>query len=93
MSHQYGSLACQSVRWIGIHPSDLEPNALQTPRIPLTPSELAKLNSIQSRPYVDECFSRELDIMRKGKAEIEAIGNDSFISHYLGEKIRNNDFI
>ncbi|XP_011685189.1 PREDICTED: meiotic recombination protein SPO11 [Wasmannia auropunctata] len=88
------SLACPNARWLGIHPSEL--NSLTGVKtIPLTEADLVKLRSIEARSYVNAAISKELSILRKGKAEIEAMSSSKdFLTHtYLFSKINDRDYI
>lgn len=88
------SLVCPKVRWLGILPSELI--VLGAKIIPLTEIDLAKLRAIEARPYVSEALSRQLKILRKGKAEIEAVSSFSknfLTATYLPYKIDGHDYI
>ncbi|XP_076669899.1 meiotic W68 isoform X2 [Andrena cerasifolii] len=88
------SLACPNVRWLGIHPSELLGLGVST--VPLTDSDLLKLAAIESRPYMNEAFLRELGTMKTGKAEIENVSSFSrkfLAATYLPCKIKGNDYI
>ncbi|XP_028049570.1 meiotic recombination protein W68 [Monomorium pharaonis] len=88
------SLACPNARWLGIYPSELV--AIGAKTIPLTETDLVKLKSIESRSYTNEAISKQLTILRKGKAEIEAVSSFSknFLTEtYLPYKINGQDYI
>ncbi|XP_018049212.1 PREDICTED: meiotic recombination protein W68 [Atta colombica] len=88
------SLACPNARWLGIHPSELIPIGAKT--IPLTEADLIKLRSIEARSYVNEAISKQLSVLRKGKAEMEAVSSFSknfFTETYLSYKIDGQDYI
>ncbi|KYM96353.1 Meiotic recombination protein SPO11 [Cyphomyrmex costatus] len=88
------SLACPNARWLGIHPSELIPIGAKT--IPLSEADLIKLKSIEARSYVNEAISKQLSILRKGKAEMEAVSSFSknfFTETYLSYKIDGQDYI
>nr|XP_003707764.1 PREDICTED: meiotic recombination protein SPO11 [Megachile rotundata] len=94
LSKENESLVCPNVRWLGIHPSELQPLGVNT--IPLTEFDLSKLTAIESRPYMTPRFFKELEIMRKGKAEIENVSSFSrkfLTSMYLPCKIKGQDYI
>lgn len=87
-------MACSSVRWLGIHPSELL--ALGVNTVPLTEFDLSKLMALEARPYMTGAFLRELGIMRAGKAEIESVYSSSgrfLAATYLPCKIKGNDYI
>lgn len=88
------TLACPKARWLGIHPSELI--ALGAKTIPLNEADLVKLRSIAARSYVNETVSKQLSILRKGKAEIEAVSSISknfLTATYLSYKINGQDYI
>lgn len=88
------SLACHNARWLGIHPSELIDLGAKT--IPLTEADLAKLRSIEGRSYVNEAISKQLSILRNGKAEIEAVSSfakNFLTATYLPYKIDRHDYI
>ncbi|XP_011629999.1 meiotic recombination protein W68 [Pogonomyrmex barbatus] len=88
------NLACPNARWLGIHPSDLIGLGAKTS--PLTNADLVKLRSIEARDYVNEAISKQLNILRNGKAEIEAVSSFSknFLTEtYLSYKIDGQDYI
>ncbi|XP_011871069.1 PREDICTED: meiotic recombination protein SPO11 [Vollenhovia emeryi] len=87
------TLACPNARWLGIHPSELIPLGVKT--IPLTRADLAKLRTIEARNYVNEDMSKQLNILQKGKAEIEALSSfpNSLTAMYLSNKVRRKDYI
>jgi len=87
------SLVCPNVRWLGIHPSELI--YLKAKTIPLTKADLTKLKSIEARTYINETISKQLGILRKGKAEIEAVTvlKNFFTASYLPCKIHGKDYI
>ncbi|KAK9306459.1 hypothetical protein QLX08_002842 [Tetragonisca angustula] len=94
LSRERKSLACSSVRWLGIHPSELL--ALGVNTVPLTEFDLSKLMALEARPYMTGAFLRELGIMRAGKAEIESVYSSSgrfLAATYLPCKIKGNDYI
>jgi len=94
LSKENESLACRNARWLGIHPSEL--TALGARTIPPTEADLAKLRSIEGRSYVDEAMSKQLSVLRSGKAEIETISSvaKNFLTRtYLPYKIDRRDYI
>jgi DNA topoisomerase VI subunit A len=94
LSKENESLACRDARWLGIHPSELIDLGART--IPLTEADLAKLRSIEGRSYVDEAMSKQLSVLRSGKAEIEAVSSfaKNFLTGtYLPYKIDRRDYI
>ncbi|KAG7207529.1 hypothetical protein KM043_009160 [Ampulex compressa] len=94
LSRENASLASPKVRWLGIFPSELE--VLGVKMMPLNEADLSKLASIKNRPYVTEQILEQLNILRNGKAEIEAIASfsSSFLtSTYLSCKTKGNKFI
>ncbi|XP_050452631.1 meiotic recombination protein W68 [Cataglyphis hispanica] len=76
---QNESLACPNARWLGIHPSESVILGMRTNS--LTKTDFVKLRSIESRTYVNDDISKELSILRKGKADIEALS--SFTKNFL----------
>ncbi|XP_032666985.1 meiotic recombination protein SPO11 [Odontomachus brunneus] len=87
-------LACPKARWLGIFPSELLTLGART--TPLTEADIAKLRSIEARAYVSEAVSKELSILRKGKAEIEAVSSLSknfLTATYVPYKIDGRDYI
>ncbi|XP_017754894.1 PREDICTED: meiotic recombination protein W68 [Eufriesea mexicana] len=94
LSRQRESLACSNVRWLGVHPSELQ--ALAVNRVPLTEFDFSKLTALQARPYMTPELLRELEIMRSGKAEIENVCSTSrkfLVAAYLPCKIKGDDYI
>ncbi|CAK9799161.1 Meiotic recombination protein SPO11 [Anthophora quadrimaculata] len=94
LSKERESLACPSVRWLGIHPSELL--ALGVNTVPLTEFDLSKLLALESRPYMTDAFLRELRVMRSGKAEIESVSSFSgkfLAATYLPCKIKGDDYV
>lgn len=88
-------LACPGVRWLGIHPSELLKLGIRE-ILPLNKFDLRKLKSIENRPYATEDFLKELQLMRRGKSEIELLSNLSknFLTNvYLPSKIKGKDYI
>lgn len=64
--------------------------------IPLTEADLVKLRFIEARSYINEAISKQLSILRKGKAEIEAVSSFSknfLTATYLSYKIDGQDYI
>lgn len=78
LCRQNESLACPNARWLGIHPSELIIFGVKT--ISLTKADFVKLKSIETRTYVNDAILKELNILRKGKADIEAL---SFTKNFL----------
>ncbi|XP_076547715.1 meiotic W68 [Osmia lignaria lignaria] len=94
LSKENESLVCSSVRWLGILPSELHCLGVNT--LPLTEFDRSKLAAIETRPYMTDSFLKELEIMRKGKAEIESVSSFSrkfLTSTYLPCKIKGHDYI
>ncbi|CAK9814978.1 Meiotic recombination protein SPO11 [Anthophora plagiata] len=94
LSKERDSLACPTVRWLGIHPSELL--ALGVNTVPLTEFDLSKLLALETRPYMTDAFLRELRMMRCGKAEIESVSSFSgkfLAATYLPCKIKGDDYI
>ncbi|KOC62684.1 Meiotic recombination protein SPO11 [Habropoda laboriosa] len=94
LSRERESLACPSVRWLGIHPSELL--ALGVNTVPLTEFDLSKLLALECRPYMRDAFLRELRVLRTGKAEIESVS--SFLGKFLAAtylpcKIKGDDYV
>lgn len=52
LSQHSEHLAVSSIRWLGIHPTDIE--ALSIPSIPLTPRDITKLLDLAGRPYMQQ---------------------------------------
>ncbi|XP_046816518.1 meiotic recombination protein SPO11 [Vespa crabro] len=94
LSKENDSLACPKVRWLGIHPSELSVLGVKT--ISLSERDLSKLTSINNRHYMTEALLRQTKIMRRGKAEIEAISSfcrNFLTAVYISRKIKGNDYI
>jgi meiotic recombination protein SPO11 len=92
-SHNAEHLAIPSIRWIGVHPSDIE--KLQLPALQLTVEDDTKLKSLVKRPYMNEDLHREVQFMvtTKLKAEIEgvsSIGMNYLIDEYIPKKMNDN---
>lgn len=87
------SLACPNARWLGIHPSESIIFGVKT--ISLTKIDFAKLKSIETRTCVNDAILKELNILRKGKADIEAFSfTQNFLtSTYLPYKINSKKYI
>ncbi|EFN87858.1 meiotic recombination protein SPO11 [Harpegnathos saltator] len=88
------NLTCPNARWLGIFPTELI--ALGAKTVPLSEADLAKLRSIEARAYVNEAISKQLSVLRKGKAEIEAVSTLStnfLTATYLPYKIDGLDYI
>ncbi|KAM0733932.1 Meiotic recombination protein SPO11 [Formica fusca] len=79
LCRQNESLTCPNARWLGIHPS--ESIILGVKTISLTKTDFVKLKSIETRTYVNDAISKELSILRNGKADIEALS--SFTKNFL----------
>ncbi|KAI4481968.1 hypothetical protein M0804_008987 [Polistes exclamans] len=94
LSKRNDNLACPAIRWLGVHPSELGVLGVKTS--PLSERDLSKLASIKSRSYMTETLLRQMIIMQKGKAEIEAVSSlcSNFLTAtYLSLKIKGNDYI
>ncbi|KAK2584447.1 hypothetical protein KPH14_006827 [Odynerus spinipes] len=88
------SLICPRMRWLGIHPTELSELGAKTS--PLSKLDLSRLTSIENRSYMTETLLRQTRIMRRGKAEIEAVSSScrNFLTAtYLSWKIKGNDYI
>ncbi|XP_012289075.1 meiotic recombination protein SPO11 [Orussus abietinus] len=87
------SLACPEMQWLGVHPSELFPLGVQITQ--LTTMDIAKLKTLERRSYPIKNLQQELDILSRGKAEIEAIAGVShtFLAKaYIPVKIGAKDF-
>lgn len=99
MSHQAEQLAVPSIRWIGIHPSEIDKFYDKEHQIDLTEKDVGKLNDIINRPYIksDPLLEKEIKILldRNCKAEIEGIETVPayLVNVYLRIKIANGDFL
>lgn len=94
LSTKNDSLACPKIRWLGIHPSEL--SVLGVKISSLSERDLSKLTSINSRHYMTETLLRQTRIMRRGKAEIEAVSSfcrNFLTATYISRKIKGNDYI
>lgn len=94
LSKRNDSLACPKIRWLGIHPSELSVLGVKTSL--LSERDLSKLTSINSRHYMTETLLRQTRIMRRGKAEIEAVSSfcrNFLTATYISRKIKGNDYI
>jgi meiotic recombination protein SPO11 len=89
-------LAIPSIRWIGVHPSDIQ--QFQLPTLQLTSEDESKLKDILKRPYMNEAFQHQIHLMlsMRLKAEIEgfsAIDMNYLIDEYIPMKIGDNIFL
>nr|ATL75374.1 meiotic recombination protein SPO11 [Diachasma muliebre] len=75
LSWENKKLACPTIKWIGIYPSEVSKLRLQ--KIPLTDADLIKLRGLKRRRYLDNHLREELDYLYNGKAEIEEIAEIS----------------
>ncbi|XP_072757790.1 meiotic recombination protein W68 [Anoplolepis gracilipes] len=95
LSRQNDRLACPNARWLGIHPSESIILGMKT--ISLTKTDCVKLRSIESRTCINDVISKELRILRKGKANIEALYSpftkNFLTAKYLPCKIDGKKFI
>ncbi|XP_065309226.1 meiotic recombination protein SPO11 [Dermacentor albipictus] len=99
MASETDSLAVPGIRWLGVHPSDIEKFRLRDCP-PLSHGDKSKLRDLLSRPYVDA--NREwkkqlllLDSMQR-KAEIQSlcgIGQHFLTESYIPAKIRLGGWI
>lgn len=74
LSHISDELACPSIIWIGLKPTDAE--SLKATSQPLSPEELKKVADIQkSRPYISPQLQKQFNTFKriKRKTEIEAL--------------------
>ncbi|XP_055708914.1 meiotic recombination protein W68 [Phlebotomus papatasi] len=90
MCQQADYLAVPSIKWIGLHPSDLKIKQITT--LKLTSSDQKRLNDILSRHYLTPSVAEELRILRENgvKAEIEGLytlSDNYIIDEYLIDKI------
>lgn len=87
-------LACPNARWLGILPSELITLGAKT--IPLNKADVAKLRSVEARACVSKAVSKELGVLRRGKAEIEAVSSLSknfLTAAYVPHKIDSRNYI
>ncbi|XP_019883212.2 meiotic recombination protein W68 [Camponotus floridanus] len=93
LCRQNESLACPNARWLGIHPSESIIFGVKT--ISLTKVDFVKLKSIETRTCVNDTILKELNILRKGKADIEAFSfTQNFLTTtYLPYKINSEKYI
>jgi meiotic recombination protein SPO11 len=95
-SHNSEHLAIPSIRWIGVHSSDIQ--QFQLPTLQLTSEDESKLKDILKRPYMNEAFHHQIHLMlsMRLKAEIEgfsAIDMNYLIDEYIPMKIGDNIFL
>ncbi|NXJ63093.1 SPO11 protein, partial [Rostratula benghalensis] len=86
MSFEAHHLTVPSIKWLGLLPSDLERlNIRKDALIPFTKRDLAKLESIQKRPYIacQPMWKKELEIMAASKLKAEIQVLTSLSSDYL----------
>ncbi|GAB1868820.1 DNA topoisomerase (ATP-hydrolyzing) [Camponotus japonicus] len=93
LCRQNESLACPNARWLGIHPSESIIFGVKT--VSLTKADFVKLKSIETRTCVNDAILKELNILRKGKADIEAFSfTQNFLTAtYLPYKINSKKYI
>ncbi|XP_011301206.1 meiotic recombination protein SPO11 [Fopius arisanus] len=75
LSWEQEHLACPTIKWIGIYPSEV--SKLRVQRMPLTDADVTKLRGLKRRSYLDEQLREELDFLWLGKAEIEGMAEIS----------------
>lgn len=90
--HNSEHLAVPSIKWIGIHPSDIE--SLDVTRVELTDADMKKVHELLQRPYMNPFLKTQLQCLqhRRIKAEIESIYHysiDYLINEYIPRKIRS----
>ncbi|XP_057337715.1 meiotic recombination protein SPO11 [Microplitis mediator] len=100
-TYKYGSLnlwwerkelKCLNIKWIGIYPTEIPTFFLK--KLPLTDSDLKKLDALEKRTYLTDNERNELTLMKQGKVEMEAIATNNVISMdyltsvYIPMKIR-----
>lgn len=83
------------IKWLGLLPNDVKKLGIEDSRtLPLTPNDIKKINSLLSRPYLENNLSwiRQLNIMREmgRKAELESIDEtgEYLVGTYLPNKLR-----
>uniref|UniRef100_A0A1B6LVR8 DNA topoisomerase (ATP-hydrolyzing) n=1 Tax=Graphocephala atropunctata TaxID=36148 RepID=A0A1B6LVR8_9HEMI len=95
LSEHSQHLAVAEVRWVGIHPTDI--NKFCIPTVPLTPRDFVKARELSTRPYI--CQNQELleqvnCLLESGqKCEIENLSalsptflTDMFLSYKITSK-------
>eukprot|EP00112_Aurelia_sp_Birch-Aquarium-sp1_P009763 Seg212.6 transcript_id=Seg212.6/GoldUCD/mRNA.D3Y31 product="Meiotic recombination protein SPO11" protein_id=Seg212.6/GoldUCD/D3Y31 len=101
MTFDAENLTCPSIRWIGVHPSDISKMGIPAEvRIPITDSDAKKMTALLKRPYVKgnmEMTQQIETMLSQGyKAEIEcldAVSANFATDVYLPYKIRSGDWI
>lgn len=98
MSHLSARLAVPSIRWLGVHPSDI--SRLGAPGLALSPRDVAKTRDLLGRPYCETnaALRHQLQLLQDNglKTEIEGIGTMSqayLTDRYIPHKICAKDFI
>ncbi|XP_046620501.1 meiotic recombination protein W68 [Neodiprion virginianus] len=93
-SREDRQLAFPGARWIGIHPSEF--SALGLSSKPLAAPDKAKIAALKSREYVDETILDQLQLLRTGKVDIEAVAGLSsrfLTTVYLSSKITADNYL
>lgn len=98
MAHLGDKLVVPSLRWLGIHPSDIL--KFGSPGIPLSQTDKNKCNALLSRPYCTEGLElhHQIKILldQNKKTETEGIGtlSQAYLTDiYIPHKISVGDFI
>lgn len=87
-------LACPAIRWLGLHPSEVQRLRMQT--IPLSRLDCLKLTSLLARSYMNDSLRYELDIMKLGKQDLEAAPyflQSRQTIHYIRQKIETRQYL
>lgn len=89
--HNSEHLAVPDIKWIGIHPSDID--SLDIIHVDLTEADLKKVDELMKRPYMNPFLKSQLKCLkyRRLKAEIESFylySIDFLINEYIPRKIR-----
>ncbi|KAH7956822.1 meiotic recombination protein SPO11 [Rhipicephalus sanguineus] len=99
MASETDSLAVPGIRWLGVHPTDMEKFRLKNCP-PLNHGDKSKLRDLLSRPYVDaNCeWKKQLLVLEstQRKAEIQSlcgIGQHFLTESYIPAKIRLGGWI
>ncbi|XP_077301054.1 meiotic W68 [Arctopsyche grandis] len=97
-AHLASKLAVPSLRWLGIHPSDIA--KLSSPSLPLSSKDVSKCKDLMDRPYClpGSALASQIQILldQNQKAEIEGIGTMSqayLTDRYIPHKICAKDLI
>ncbi|XP_033247418.1 meiotic recombination protein W68-like [Drosophila miranda] len=92
MSFTSGDLATPTLRWIGLHPSEIP--ALSSGAVALSSGDNKKIYDILARDYIGPGVRQELRSLRQiqQKAEIESV-IDFLSTDYIPNKINRNLFL